>query len=982
LAIVPSSLVILKPLIMQYNHYFFASHSIQETGKESQFRAKKINPGIIIKKYAEALLLFLVLIAGTRHAEAQDAICTIPISFGQATHFNASDNPNAFTTGDFNRDGKPDIAIGSLPSKNVLVLLGNGSGGFRTPTELRLQNDDGPVSITTGDFNGDGKPDLATVNINNVDIVNHHFHTISVLLGNGSGTFGSATDFPIGDQTPSSITAADFNGDSRLDLAVAIDPSSEVSVLLGNGSGGFGAPHAFTTATSSTTAIRPVFITTADFNKDGKADLVTANSSSDVSVLLGNGSGGFAPPAVFKTDKQPESIACGDFNKDGNVDMAVAAYFYSSVSLLLGNGAGGFGAVTNFSTGSRTGPNSIVANDLNGDGKLDVAVADWYLGNLVVLGGDGTGGFEASKIFNSGNGSLQILAGDFDSDGNTDVAMLNAGSFTQSGDVSVLLNNSPDISFGVAPTFRNPNNFEVGSNPYSIVQGDFNGDGKPDLATANHSSNNVSVLLGNGAGSFSGATNFSADQAPGSITIGDFNGDGKPDLATANNNSNNVSVLLGNGKGSFSTPANFPAAKNPYAVTVGDFNGDGKSDLATANESSKNVSVLIGNGKGSFGAAVNFAVDSRPEWVATGDFNGDSKADLVTANFGSKNLSVLLGNGLGGFSAAVNFAVGTAPTAIAIGDFNKDGKQDLAVGYLTSQGVSVLLGNGTGGFTAATNFVGGIDHSNSIIRGDFNGDGNLDLVIGDESSQNFAILPGNGKGGFGRPAVFKVDVYPGFLTTGDFNGDGSLDLATANVPSHNITVLLNSCRFDRDGDGLRKALDNCDGVYNPHQLDTDHDGRGNACDNDDDNDGVPDELDCNPLDAKMNKVLMCHNGKTLCVEQSAVQTHLKHGDQLGCCAVSSKVAEEDLITASGTNLQAYPNPNNGHFTLELQGVNIGKAEVLVLNANGAAVEKRTVMVTAKDQLVHFHLANQASGIYLIKVSSAEGVQTTKVLVQH
>jgi len=205
--------------------------------------------------------------------------------------------------------------------------------------------------------------------------------------------------------------------------------------------------------------------------------------------------------------------------------------------------------------------------------------------------------------------------------------------------------------------------FSVGNNPRSVTTGDFNGDLILDLATANNSSNTVSVLLGNGTGSFSAATNFGVGNGPRAVTTGDFNGDGKLDLATANSNENTVSVLLGDGTGGFGAATSFGVGSLPISITTGDFNGDGRLDLATANNISNNVSVLLSNGTGGFSAASNFLISgTSPFSITTGDFNGDGRLDLATANIGSDNVSVLLGNGTGGFnSTAVGVGVGNDP---------------------------------------------------------------------------------------------------------------------------------------------------------------------------------------------------------------------------------------------------------------------------------------------------------------------------------
>ena len=237
-------------------------------------------------------------------------------------------------------------------------------------------------------------------------------------------------------------------------------------------------------------------------------------------------------------------------------------------------------------------------------------------------------------------------------------------------------------------------NFAAGTNPESVAVGDFNGDGRPDLAVANvnnGAAGSVSILLGTGTGAFGAATNFLVGTNPLSVAAADFNGDGRPDLAVANSSSFNVSILLGTGTGTFGAATNFAAGTEPRSVAVGDFNGDGRPDLAVANFISNNVSILLGTGTGTFGAATNLAVGTAPVSVAVRDFNGDGRPDLSVANNDSNNVSILLGTGTGSFGAATNFAVGNTPIFVAVGDFNGDGKPDLSVANEGSNNVSVLL---------------------------------------------------------------------------------------------------------------------------------------------------------------------------------------------------------------------------------------------------------------------------------------------------
>lgn len=336
--------------------------------------------------------------------------------------------------------------------------------------------------------------------------------------------------------------------------------------------------------------------------------------------------------------------------------------------------------------------------------------------------------------------------------------------------------------------------FQVGTSPFSVISTDFNADGKPDLAFANRVSNNVSVLLGFGGGSFGLPVYFAVGIQPYSITSADFNNDGNVDLVTANNSSDSVSVLLGNGAGSFTSTVNYAVGISPFSVVSADFNTDGKADLAVANSGSNTISILLGNGFGSFAPAVSFAAGNVPISVTTADFNADGKADLAVANNGSNNVSLLLGNGAGSFAAPVNFAVGTGPFFVSSADFNADGKADLVVANKNSNNVSVLIGNGAGSFSAAVNFGVGTGPI-SVTSTDFNADGKVDLAVANLTGNNVSVLLGNGVGGFALPLTFTAGTSPRSVTNSDFNADGKADLAVANVNSNNVSVLLNVTPF-------------------------------------------------------------------------------------------------------------------------------------------------------------------------------------------
>ena len=620
--------------------------------------------------------------------------------FGTPTSFAVGNTPRAVLAADLNGDGKFDLAVSNFGSNTVSVLLGDGTGSFGSATNFAVGQS--PWSIAAGDFNGDGKVDLATPNTGNVS-------DVSVLIGTGSGSFAPAVSFscgpnidPINRPAPVYVAVADFNGDGKSDLAVAnsgntfngVRLQQNVAILLGNGAGSFGPPTFFLAD------LNPRSLAVSDFNGDGKLDLAVANASNNVSILLGDGAGSFSAPTHFAAGAGPYALATADFNGDGKSDLAVSNQGGSSVSILLGDALGGFGPPTNQSVDQ--GPLSLATRDLNGNGSSDIVVAT---GNSVgVLLNtcpsllQGVPNFTAATNFSVGSNPHSVSITDFDGDGKNDLAVSNSGS----GNVSILRGTG-------AGNFSLPANFGVGATPVASAAGDFNGDTKPDLAVANMDSNNISVILGDGAGAFGAATNFAVGSHPRAVVTGDFNGDGKLDLATANNGSADISVLLGNGSGSFGPATSFAVGANPRSIAVGDFNKDGKADLAIANQASNSVSVLLGQGNGTFASAANFPTGGAPFFVAVGDVNTDTKPDLVLANHDTNDVSVLLGDGAGGFAAATNFAAGTGPYAVVIGDFYGDGKPDLAVSTSSAGEVAILVGNGTGGFGSPFPFAVGSD---------------------------------------------------------------------------------------------------------------------------------------------------------------------------------------------------------------------------------------------------------------------------------
>jgi uncharacterized repeat protein (TIGR03803 family) len=366
-----------------------------------------------------------------------------------------------------------------------------------------------------GDF-GNGKLDLA--------VADNGSQNVGILLGNGDGTFQATSNFAAG-TNPSSVTAGAFiTGNSSIDLAVANRSGNNVSVLIGNGDGTFHTPVNYTVGSN------PVSVTGAAFASNANIDLAVANSSSNnVSVLLGNGDGTFQNAVNYAVGSQPNSVAAGNFN--GKIGLAVANLQGASVSVLVGNGDGTFQNAVPYPVGSF--PYWVVAANF-GNGQVDLAVANNGSSNVSVLLGKGDGTFLQAVPYSAGPNPAAIAVGDYNSDGKLDLAVLNG-----TGTVSILLGNGNG-------TFQAPlsNPPTVGGQPTSIVTADFNGDGKLDLVVVNSGNDNISILLGNGDGTFQPSVYYAAGFIADSVAVGDFKGNGKPDLGVANSGNNDVTILL------------------------------------------------------------------------------------------------------------------------------------------------------------------------------------------------------------------------------------------------------------------------------------------------------------------------------------------------------------------------------------------------------------------------------------------------------
>ena len=347
----------------------------------------------------------------------------------------------------------------------------------------------------------------------------------------------------------------------------------------------------------------------------------------------------------------------------------------------------------------------------------------------------------------------------------------------------------------------------AGKGPGSLALADLNGDGRLDLVVANDESGDVTVLLGDGKGGFAPAPGspFPAGKSPNDIAIADFDGDGKPDLAFANHDTKYVTVLLGDGRGRFrpapGSPVTVQSTPHPHGVAAADFDGDGHVDFAVESWANDKVEVILGAGGGRFRTPGRlFGVGQMPyQKLRAGDVNGDGFPDIVTTNFEGGTVTVLLGDGKGGFREAPGspFPAGLSPFALALADVDRDGHLDLVVsnfeghgGFTKRDAVNVLLGDGRGGFRAmkGSPFATGANPV-AVAVGDVDGDGWPDVVTANMSGGDVTVLLGDGKGSF-RPGVARpAGKEPYRVAVGDVDGDGRAEIFVANHGSGDVTML-------------------------------------------------------------------------------------------------------------------------------------------------------------------------------------------------
>lgn len=704
------------------------------------------------------LWVCLIIISLSSHAQ---------VTFQSVPFVTVPSNPNETITGDFNNDGLIDIAVcngNSFANQQVTLLLNTGSGTFTGTNKRNFAATANTLDMKAGDFNKDGNLDIVTCGQTN--------NEFSLLLGDGNGNLAAPVNFPVG-ASPRGIAVGDFNNDSNLDVIVSNSTAPrQAYIYLGNGSGNFIAPTIL-----DFTNIFGVCV--GDFNNDSNLDFAIS-AGGTVQPWFGNGSGTtFTPGAIISGFNLGIPIKSHDIDGDGDIDLS------SGNAYTLNDGAGNFAPRVGL---TQTG-NELTVADINKDGKTDIVARDnsQNYQNARVLLGDGAGNFSLLAKFETNVSPTSIELVDINNDGNLD--MIGVGTSGGTHQADFLFGDGTGYFTNTATKYPFPNSY----NPQDLVKGDFNNDGKIDIAVCHSAGNLVTVHLGEGGGRFSKtATNYTTESFPFQIIVVDYNKDNQLDLITYNQTAGSVTVLTGDGTGEFSALGNFSTV--PLGrFTYGDFNNDTFIDVVVSGSTANVISFLAGNGSG-FNAAVTIPVSERVYEIKSIDFNNDGNLDLV-ADFDS-GFGTLTGNGTGSFIEG-SARIPVSGSFFLIGDINYDTHPDVIGFSNNSFGSDFFINDGNGVFTGSSMSVtlGGFPYAFE----DMNGDGFKDLVVGSQlnissSSGQIVIFRGTATGISTNILIDKDGSGGSRLIVHDLNGDGKLDIVTTsfNIYEDYLGSLINT----------------------------------------------------------------------------------------------------------------------------------------------------------------------------------------------
>ena len=720
---------------------------------------------------------------------------------------------------DFDEDGLLDVVTVGGQDNEVTLLRGTITGGLTVGVDFPARD---PAAMLVADIDANDHVDVL--------VVNELFDSLGVLLGDGDGSFGAATEFLVGDE-PTAVAAGLLDAGGDLDVVVSNRDSDDVSVLLGTGDGSFAISVPYPAGDA------PEDVVLADLDGNGSLDAIVAVGGVDdgVAVLLGNGDGSFAAPTLYPTANNPVAIGIADFDEDGTLDVIVVHRLdnQSNVSVSLGVGDGTLEPATFHGAGNT--PVDVVIVDVDGDGHLDIVTALRDRPAISILFGDGAGAIGEILELAAGSRPLAIASGDLGSDGLPELVVANSNS-----NAVTVLSGRARLDWPVAHVFA------VGATFPAV--GDLNGDLHLDVVTAHGADDTFTIWLGDGSGNMQAAQVINTSPFVNTLTLDDLDANGTLDVitahgeaidtvdgTTANDGLDGIGVYLGNGAGGIASSLVFAADSAPQKVVTGDINGDDHRDVIVLNGEEfralvpdaglgcclfvdiLSVSAYLGDGAGNLQVEQEFLLNGVPDRLGIADFDGDGNDDVVAdivenlthvqedppdpppppIEFGGRNHDIVLmrGSNIATFwPVAVverffeDFPLFSSPLeapypptevlqGIAVADWNADGLADIVFTEWSNipgrQGMGIKLGDGNGNFGAAASRFPVTGKDFRLF--DMDADGLLDVVSANAAGVQISTAT---IGGGAEPvaAALDGDYLPGAMAIGDFNEDGLGDI--------------------------------------------------------------------------------------------------------------------------------------------------------------------------------------------------------------